>query len=321
LPETPRKVIEFIGGSDLAGLGSVGPSKCLKMAYLTPRLSFFSDPDAVSYARHVAKSFDADVVNMGVGGSGLIANQAGKSAAAGLKKVAEVHVGAPAAAVYDHKLCFNWGEDPAKGNVAKYTSDNVPNADLVVVWIGQNDLLGGHIDPEDVAKGSEKYTELLGKVRELRPDTPVLCIYPESVTHASHPHARAALEFMGSPKGYGPTSAYARQKAISGEESAIKAWAMAAAKALGGEGSKVYVRGVDMQPFFDPKTDYGAFCEIGFNAQKKWARGIVPHVEAIMKWDGNLAQQAGELKTKSYSISSLQPLRLFAFAPLGSPSK
>ena len=39
-----------------------------------------------------------------------------------------------------------------------------------------------------------------------------------------------------------------------------------------------------MQPFFDPKTDYGLFCEMGANAQKKWARGVVPLVEDVTKW-------------------------------------
>jgi len=268
----------------LLGLSAVGPSKCTNMEYLLPRMSLFTDP-AVSFARYVAKSFDADVVNMGVGGTGLVANTGPKFAAAmGKAKEAELYVAGPTAAVYDHKLCYNFGE--AKGNVAKYTSDNVPNADLVVVSIGQTDLSMGAIEPEDVATGSEKYTELLAKVRELRPETPLLCIYPESVNHCSHPHARGVLETMGgAASGFGPTSAYARQKAISGEESVIKAWAMAAAKNLGGEGSKVYVRGVDMQPFFDPKTDYGSFFSLAANGQKKWARGIVPHVQAVMKWD------------------------------------
>ena len=55
-------------------------------------------------------------------------------------------------------------------------------------------------------------------------------------------------------------------------------------KAIGGEINKIYVRPVAMHPFFDPKTDYGAFYECGANAQMKFARGIVPQVQAITKW-------------------------------------
>ena len=73
-------------------------------------------------------------------------------------------------------------------------------------------------------------------------------------------------------------------QAIAGEESAIKEWATGAAKAIGGEINKIYVRPVTMYPFFDPKTDYGAFYESGANAQMKFARGIVPLVQAITKW-------------------------------------
>ena len=53
---------------------------------------------------------------------------------------------------------------------------------------------------------------------------------------------------------------------------------------MGGESGKVYVRGVNMDPFFDPKTDYGLMVELGANGEKKWARGIVPHVQATTRW-------------------------------------
>merc|ERR1719460_3116475 len=275
LPETPRKVIEFIGDSDCTGAGAVGPSKCMNMEYILPRMSFFSDP-AVSYARFVAKSFDADLVNLACGGIGFIANDA--------QNDKQVNLGGPAAPVYDHKLCFNWGEDPANGNVAKYTAEDIPKADLVVIWLGQNDIITGVIETGDIAKGVEKYTELLTKIRELRPQTPVLCLYHDSMMHASHPQSRDVLEGFGVPSGYGPTSAYARQKAIAGEESVIKEWATGAAKAIGGEINKIYVRPVSLHPFFDPTTDYGAGYEMGANAQMKFARGIVPQVQAITKW-------------------------------------
>jgi len=275
LPEKRRKVIEFIGDSDCAGTGSVGPSKCMNMEYILPRMAFFSDP-AVSFARFVAKTFDADVVNLACGGTGFIADDK--------QNDKQVNVGGPAAQVYDHKLCFNWGEDPANGNVAKYTAEDIPKADLVVIWLGQNDIITGVIEPGDTAKGIEKYTELLAKVREMRPQTPVLCLYHDSMMHSSNSQYRPVLEGFGVPTGYGPTSAYARQKAIAGEESVIKEWATGAAKAIGGEINKIYVRPVTMYPFFDPKTDYGAFYESGANAQMKFARGIVPLVQAITKW-------------------------------------
>merc|ERR1712032_915074 len=98
------------------------------------------------------------------------------------------------------------------GNVAKYTAEDIPKADLVVIWLGQNDIITGVIETGDIAKGVEKYTELLTKIRELRPQTPVLCLYHDSMMHASHPQSRDVLEGFGVPSGYGPTSAYARQK-------------------------------------------------------------------------------------------------------------
>ena len=55
----------------------------------------------------MAKSFDADLVNLACGGIGFIANDA--------QNDKQVNLGGPAAPVYDHKLCFNWGEDPANG--------------------------------------------------------------------------------------------------------------------------------------------------------------------------------------------------------------
>ena len=97
--------------------------------------------------------------------------------------------------------------------MAKYSADDVPNVDLVVIWIGQNDLILGHIKPDDETTGTEKYTELLAKVRELRPDTPVLCLYPGNVMNASHPFSRGMIEMMGKGgPGFGPDSTYALQK-------------------------------------------------------------------------------------------------------------
>lgn len=97
--------------------------------------------------------------------------------------------------------------------VSKYTADTVPRADLVVVWIGQTDVLRGEIAIEDVSTGTEQYTKLLGKVRELRPETPILCLYPEEVIHSSHPASRTLLVDSGvAAAGFEPDSAYARQK-------------------------------------------------------------------------------------------------------------
>ena len=44
------QVIEFIGDSDMTGMGSVGPLMCMNMEYMMPRMSYFSDP-AVSFCR------------------------------------------------------------------------------------------------------------------------------------------------------------------------------------------------------------------------------------------------------------------------------
>lgn len=99
--------------------------------------------------------------------------------------------------------------------VSKYTEDTVPRADLVVIWVGKNDLLYGNVAPGDEATGAEKYTDLLVTVRQLRPDTPLLCLYPEEVIHASHPESRKLLvEWAGASAGFGADSAYARQKVV-----------------------------------------------------------------------------------------------------------
>ena len=97
--------------------------------------------------------------------------------------------------------------------MAKYALSDVPKADLVIIWIGQSDLMWGAIKPGDLETGTAKYKELLVKVRDLRPDTPVLCLYPEELTPAGHPQSRVLLEeWGGAAKGYGPDSAYARQQ-------------------------------------------------------------------------------------------------------------
>ena len=60
--------------------------------------------------RLVSKCFDADLINLGVAGSGIVAAGATVTDGSGYE-----HTGAPASAVYNHKLCFNWGEDVAEG--------------------------------------------------------------------------------------------------------------------------------------------------------------------------------------------------------------
>ena len=57
--------------------------------------------------RYVSKAFDADAIIAASGGIGLIASDA--------QQPDQVNIGGPAVAVYDHKLCFNWGEDAANG--------------------------------------------------------------------------------------------------------------------------------------------------------------------------------------------------------------
>ena len=71
----------------------------------------------------MSKAFDADPIIAAAGGVGLIAKDMGGGE--------QVNVGGPTAAVYSHKLCFNWGEDPANGRAhLKYTC---PSKSLLLI--------------------------------------------------------------------------------------------------------------------------------------------------------------------------------------------
>jgi hypothetical protein len=250
-----KRVIEFLGDSDTTAIGSMGPPT-LNMFVALKNMMAWSDTDR-SWAAHVARSFGVDHINTAAGGIGLMLTG---------DKYGPLQKAGPSPEHYEDRLCFNWGLG-SKGD--RYSVGDMPEVDLVVIWLGQNDLIAG-VGPGNIAKGTKAYRAQLEVIRRHRPTTPVLCLYPLGLIHTSHSSNRL---LKGKVK---------RQAALATD---IKEWAEAAAAELGGEKAGLYVRGVAMEPAFDPEQDFGLMYEIGHKAQLKWARGVVPHVKAIMGWD------------------------------------
>lgn len=100
------------------------PNKHVRALHFAPKVT-----PAPILTRLVSKCFDADVVNLGVSGSGIVAAGATVTDSEGNK-----HTGAPASAVYAHQICFNWGEDvPAVEDVDGEDGEDVAGEDVVVV--------------------------------------------------------------------------------------------------------------------------------------------------------------------------------------------
>ena len=198
-----------------------------------------------------------DVHNLGVGGQGLIISDD------------TVKNRIKAGENYADRVQFSWGRPNADAKqfpaAEEYSVGDMPHVDLVVVWIGQNDIMNGYAGK--IAEGQAAYKALLQNVRKHRQKTKIVCLYPAGVIHSTHP-------------GYVVTGAKNRE-AIQNE---IKQWAEGAAAELGGEAEEIFVRGVEMEPGFDPLRDYGIFGEVGVNGQKKWARGVVKVLTQITGW-------------------------------------
>jgi hypothetical protein len=253
----PKRVIEFIGDSDSSGMASLGP-KTLRALDVLPNFLYWSDPDFAAPG-YIGRSFGVDVHNLGVGGSGFLT---GDDYGPQIKVF-------PFAEHYTDRIAFNWGVPASSQKELAYSEQTVPAVDLVVIWLGQNDIIGGTIKAGEVAKGAVEYQRALEAIRRVRPDTPILCLHPASTIHTTHPESGA----LHSDK---------KRNAVQME---IGQWAQAAATAVGGEETKVYVRGVIMEPAFNPETDYGGFMEVGVGGQKKWARGVIPHVAEVTGWE------------------------------------
>jgi hypothetical protein len=254
-PPTRKKTIEFIGDSDTTAYCSVGPYT-LRMVSIFKHMILWSDTDQ-SAAMYISKSFGADHHNLAVSGIGLMHQG---------DKYGPTNVGGPSPEHYEDIISFNWGVPLGD---ERYAVGTMPQVDLVVIWQGQNDVCVG-CGPGKIAQGVQAYKAQLEAIRKHRPETPILCLYPDGLigtTHPKHP-------LMGGFK--------KRQKGVTED---IKAWAVGAAEACGGSGNGIYTRAVKMDPEFDPHRDFGAMGEAGVEGQKKWARGVVPHIKDIMGWE------------------------------------
>ena len=67
----------------------------------------------------------------------------------------------------------------------------------------------------------------------------------------------------------------------------IKAYIDGAIKKWGGDEKelKIFARGFEMNPAFEPTTDYGAFGELGVGGARKLARGVLPLVKEVTGWE------------------------------------
>jgi hypothetical protein len=256
-PPPKRKLIEFVGDSDTTAQVGLGPFT-LNFSAIFANYVTWGDAD-YGWAHYVARAFGCDYINSSTGGIGICyqGDKFGKRNKAG-----------PAHEHYDDKINFNWGVEEKD---EKFSVGEMGPVDLVVVWLGQNDVVAGH-GPGKVAEGIVGYEKLLSAIRKHRVETPILCLYPTGIIHTNHPK--------------NPLFGGNKKKCLA-VNSDIKAYINGAIEKWGGDEKElnIFARGFEMSPAFDPATDYGAFGELGVGGARKLARGTLPLVKEITGWE------------------------------------
>ena len=253
-----KKVIEFVGDSDATALGSLASFPALNMGYCMKHFLDYSDSD-YSFCKFVSQAFGADHHNISAGGIGVVYPG---------DKYTATNVAGPAQHLYELMVGCNWNGRPNMAENKYNPGQNpMPSVDLVILWIGQNDIVAG-MGPGKNVKGIEAYTSLLRTIRKHRPNVPVVCFYPEGLFHTNHP----MNPLFGSNK-----------KKCSAFNEDLKTWVESAVNTVGGD--NLHARGVSFQPAFDPERDYGMFAEIGVGGAKKLARGMLPVIQEVTGWD------------------------------------
>lgn len=158
----PARTIEFVGDSDTAAYGNLGPRTGLR----PEDRSIFADPafqDAsASWAAVTADAFDAACHNISYSGMGAVWNSPGHDEPLAMKH-------------FYGRMLVN---DPGS-HVADAPALSLPKADLVVLYIGGNDWWS--IKGREAAF-SQGYSEFLQQIRALRGEIPMLIACADSAS-------------------------------------------------------------------------------------------------------------------------------------------
>ncbi|MAV24722.1 MAG: hypothetical protein CMQ05_01205 [Gammaproteobacteria bacterium] len=150
----PAHTIEFIGDSDTAAYGNVGPRTGLRPEDRSVFADHAYQDASASWAAVTAEAFGAACHNISYSGMGAVWNSPGHSETRAM----------------DHfygRLLVN---DP-DSHIADNDTLSLPKVDLIVMYIGGNDWWSIDGREADFSRG---YAEFLAYIRSIRGDVPIL---------------------------------------------------------------------------------------------------------------------------------------------------
>lgn len=245
--ESRRKVIEFVGDSDTAAYGNLGPRTGFEVA----DRSVFADPSkqdvSKSWAAFVANAFGAECHNISWSGMGAVWNVPGHGAEDAMDR-------------HYFRLLATGGD--AAATVASLDNPVLPPVDLVVLYIGGNDWWTLEQRGDDAFV--EGYTKFLIQLRRLRPEPPIIVLAANGTSGSC----------LATPE---------RQRLFSDD---MKRMLGQAVDRAGGKAERIHLREVVPSPAIDLSLDddWGVMEHWSVPAHRKWAEGVVPLIEKIMGW-------------------------------------
>jgi len=241
----PRR-IEFVGDSDTAAYGNLGP----RTGFEVEDRTVFADPSlqdtSKSWAALVANAFEAECHNISWSGMGAVWNAPGMSVDGAMDQ-------------HYHRLIATEGNQPS----TLATPDNpvLPPVDLIVLYIGSNDWWT--VEERGDKAFVDGYVKFLASLRELRPGQPILVL-------AANENSGSCLMTLD------------RQRLFSDD---MKRLLGRAVEGAGGETESIHLREVHPSPSIDLSLDedWGLMEHWSVAAHEKWARGVIPLIEEFMK--------------------------------------
>jgi lysophospholipase L1-like esterase len=236
------KKIEFIGDSDSAAFGNLAKKTGLDPAGIGAALSQGAEAQDVEkgFVGLVSHAFQADGEFICISGTGSTWDDDGKK----------------------EEGLMNYYARPL------YTSEDTTRqldpVDLVVIYLGGNDVGGGGLKKSPAKKGEvvQGYTQLLKMVKQYRPSTPILCLIPS-------PTMASAEE---TPQEQQQVSQLLQEIIPQAVESA------------GGASQGITSAVVPATINLSDDSEWGTLLHWSVKAHKKVAAGIIPLVSQKMGW-------------------------------------
>jgi len=245
-----KKVIEILGDSNTTLPGGVGPNTSAANA---KKIMEYTDT-TTSWPAHLAAQFDADHYIVGCSGLGFMAN-AEKNMPHG-----------PMIDIYGRIL---------QNEEAEYSKmDDMNQVDLIVIFLGANDCIGGGVKGE---AGVEGYKKLIDLVRSKRgPSVPILCVYPDAYSLPGFTNLSCWVRMM--------------QKAFHVN---IKKFSSGAVGSFDGKDNLIFAKLSTPTEAISAggKADFGDAGHWNAEGGRKFSTGLIPLVRDITKWP-DAAEQA-----------------------------